>query len=136
MNVEEKKKVRSQAKGRFTRISNNLKKAVEDNLILKTVESRYKEFKDAWKEVQHKHDEYMGEINEDSDAEEEWINNLNTIFCEVEERTDAYIEKKMKQAESERKFASEQQYTEELKLQKIIQYQKFHIFRDLYDTKF
>ena len=116
MNIDKKKKSRAQAKRRFTRIGNNLQKSIEDDVILKTVESRYNDFKDAWKEVQRKHDEYMEDITELSDEEEGWINNLNSTFCDIEERTDAYIEKNIKENESERKFEGEQKHAEELKI--------------------
>ena len=116
MNVDERKKARSQAKRRFTRTCNNLQKAVDDDLILKTVESRYNDLKDAWKEVQQKHDEYMEQVTEESDEEEEWINDLNKTYCEIEETADAYIEKKTKENESERKVEDEKKYTEELRI--------------------
>ena len=116
MNTDEKKKSRAQAKRRFTRIGNNLQKSIDDDVILKTIESRYNNFKDAWKEVQRKHDEYMEDITEQSDDEEEWINILNTTFCDIEERTDAYIEKKIKENERERKYEGEQKHAEQLKI--------------------
>ena len=52
MNIDEKKKSRAQAKRQLTRIDNNLQKSIKDNVVLKSVESRYSDFKDAWKEVQ------------------------------------------------------------------------------------
>ena len=113
MNINEKKKSREQAKRRLTRIGNNLQKSIED-VILKTVESRYNDFKDAWKEVQQKHDEYMEDIKEQGDEGDEWINDLNSTFCDIEERAGAYIEKKIKENKSERKF--EQKHVEELKI--------------------
>ena len=116
MNIDEKKKSLAQAKRRFTRIGNNLQKSIEDNVILKTVESRYNDFKDAWKEVQRKHDKYVEDITEQSDDEEGWISDLNSTFCDVEERTDAYIEKKIKENESQKKFEGEEKHAEALKI--------------------
>ena len=116
MNIDKKRKSRAQAKRRFTRIGNKLQKSVEDDVILKTVESRYNYFKKAWKEVQRKHDEYMEDITEQSDDGEGWINDLNLTFCDIEERTDAYIEKKIKENESEKKFEGEEKHAEELKI--------------------
>ena len=58
----------------------------------------------------------MEDITEQSDEEEEWINDLNSTFCDIEERTEAYIEKKIKENESERKFEGEQKHAEELKI--------------------
>ena len=72
MNIDEKKKSCSQVKRRFTRVANNLEKSINDSVILKTLEIRHNEFKDAWTEVQRKHDEYMEHVTEESDKEEEW----------------------------------------------------------------
>ena len=121
MNIDKKKKTRAQAKRRFTRIGNNLQKSVEDDVILKTVESRYNYFKNAWKEVQRKHDEYMEDIAEQSDDGEGWISDLNLTFCDIEERTDAYIEKKIKENESEKKFEGEEKHAEELKIHRELE---------------
>ena len=45
--MEAAKKNRTQAKRRFTRISNILVQAIESKLLVKTVENRYLELKDA-----------------------------------------------------------------------------------------
>lgn len=56
--------------------ANNLEKSINDSNILKKQESRYYEFKDAWTEVQRRHDKYMKQVTEQSNEEEEWINSL------------------------------------------------------------
>ena len=66
--------------------------------------------------MQRKHDEYLKHVTEQSDKEEEQTNSLNTTFCEIEEKADAFIEKKIKKSESERKIENERKYTEELKI--------------------
>ena len=47
--MEAAEKNRAQAKRRFTRISNVLVQTIESKLLVKTVENRYLELKDAWK---------------------------------------------------------------------------------------
>ena len=49
--MEAAKKNRTQAKRRFTRIRNILVQTIESKLLVKTVENRYLELKDAWKNV-------------------------------------------------------------------------------------
>ena len=66
--------------------------------------------------MQRKHDEYMEDITEQSVDEEGWINDLNSTFCDIEERTDAYIEKKIKENKSQKKFEGEEKHAEELKI--------------------
>ena len=58
----------------------------------------------------------MEDITEQSDDEVKWINSLNTTFCDIEERTDTYVKKKIKENERERKYESEQKHGEELKI--------------------
>ena len=58
MNIDKNKKSRSQAKRRFTRVFNNLKKSIDDSIISKTLENRSNEFKEAWAEVHHNCDRY------------------------------------------------------------------------------
>ena len=100
-------------KDRFTRAGNNLEKAINGSVILKTLESTYNEFKDAWTDVQRKHDEYIEHVTEQSDEKEERI---DKTFCKIEEKDDAFIEKKIKESESERHIKDKGNYTEELKL--------------------
>lgn len=85
---------------------------------MKKVESRNKEFKDALKQAHRKHEYCMEVVTEQRDDEEEWINSLNDAFCEISEKADAYIEKKIKKSESEILFEGERKYTEELKIHK------------------
>lgn len=118
MNISEKKMACQQPKTRFTRIGNNLKKSIHKSVTLKTVESRNKEFKDALKKAHRKHEYCMEVVTEQRDDEEEWINSLNDAFCEIAEKADAYIEKKIKKSESEILFEGERKYTEELKIHK------------------
>ena len=50
--MEATKKNRTQAKRRFTRISNILVQTIESKLLVKTVENRYLELNDAWENAQ------------------------------------------------------------------------------------
>ena len=60
----------------------------------------------------------MESVMKQSNNDKEWINSLNDKFYEIEERTDAYTEKKIKENESEGKSEGEQRYIEKLKIHK------------------
>ena len=57
--VEATKKLRSTAKGKFTRAANNLGQAIDTGAPTKTIESRYDELKATWNETQSKHDDFV-----------------------------------------------------------------------------
>ena len=57
--VEAAKKLRSTAKGKFTRAANNLGQAIDTGAPTKTIESRYDELKATWNETQSKHDDFV-----------------------------------------------------------------------------
>ena len=89
--MEAAKKNRTQAKRRFTRISNILVQTIESKLLVKTVENRYLELKDAWKNAQKTHEEYVSFLADGEEAEK-WIIEFGEKFFVVEEKTDAYLE--------------------------------------------
>ena len=64
MNINKKMMAGSQPKITFTRISNNLRKLIDNSVTLKTVKNKYNEFKDVRKQVQRKHDKYMEGVTE------------------------------------------------------------------------
>ena len=66
------KKNRTQAKRRFIWISNILVQTIESKLLVKTVENRYLELRDACKNAQKMHEEYVSFIADDEE-EEKWI---------------------------------------------------------------
>ena len=57
--VEAAKKLRSTAKGKFTRVANNLSQAIDTKAPTTTTESRYDKLKAAWNEAQNKHDDFV-----------------------------------------------------------------------------
>ena len=89
--MEAAKKNRTQAKTRFNRISNILVQTIESKLLVTTVENRYLELKDAWKNARKMHEEYVSFLADDEE-EEKWIIELGEKFCVIEEKTDAYLE--------------------------------------------
>ena len=89
--MEAAKKNRTQAKRRFIRISNILVQKTESKLLVRTVENRYLELKDAWKNTQKMHEECVSFLADDEE-EEKWIIESGEKFCVIEEKTDAYLE--------------------------------------------
>ena len=58
---------------------------------LTTIKSRYDTLKAVWKEVQDKHDAYVKLLPGD-ELNEQWIEELNRTFSEMEMKTDSYLE--------------------------------------------
>jgi len=78
--VEAAKKLRSTAKGKFTRAANNLGQAIDTEAPTKTIESRYDELKAAWNETQSKHDDFV-KLLPGEELDEGWIEELRGIPC-------------------------------------------------------
>ena len=70
--MEAAKKNRTQAKRRFTRIGNILVPTIESKLLVKTVENRYLELKDAWEKCAEKPRRICFILANDEE-EEKWI---------------------------------------------------------------
>jgi len=72
--AEDAKSQRCDAKGRFKRKLNELRKSVDDDKVVEIVKRNYNELTDVWRNVESKHDAYMI-LLEDSEVEanEEWI---------------------------------------------------------------
>ena len=85
--VEAAKRLRSTAKGKFTRAANNLDQAIDTGAPTKTVENRYGELKAAWNETQDKHDDFV-KLLPSEELDEGWIEDLNKTFSELEVRAD------------------------------------------------
>ena len=81
---------------------------IESKLLVKTVENRYLELRDAWKNAQKMHEEYVSFLADDEE-EENWIIELGEKFCVIEEKADAYLEScyKNKKAEIEAQLLKE-----------------------------
>ena len=88
------KKARSTARGKFTRATNRLDHAIKENALVITVQNRYQELRDAWKEVIEKHEEYVNELADSDEKEEDcWMSELSEVLDEIEIRTDKYLDK-------------------------------------------
>lgn len=98
--VEAAKRLRSTAKGKFTRAANNLDQAIDTGAPTKTVERRYGELKAAWNETQDKHDDFV-KLLPSEELDEGWIEGLNKTFSELEVRADRYLEETIKTKEQE-----------------------------------
>ena len=111
--VEAAKRLRSTAKGKFTRAANNLDQAINTGAPTKTVENRYGELKAAWNKTQDKHNDFVTLLpSEELDAG--WIEDLNKTFSELEVRADRYLEEaiKTKEQENELKILKETEEAE------------------------
>ena len=86
MSSDDLKKLRTVAKSRFTRTKRSVEDAVIQNVLRKTVESRYDIFKAVWEEVQRCHDDYIASL--DDNLDDEWIDELSEIFGTVEIKVD------------------------------------------------
>ena len=114
--TEATKKLHSSVKGKFTQTANNLDQAIDAGALIKTIKSRYGKLLAAWKEVQEKHDDDdFVKLLPGEGLDEEWIEELNNTFNELEVKTDSYLEDvgKAKAQEIELKILKE---TEEAKM--------------------
>ena len=89
------RKSRSLCKGKFTRLINGISN--KHNTLSETLlHSKLVELKAVWNEVQEKHDELIlvTKDGESTEEDDEWINNLQNIFEEWEEKLDKRINEK------------------------------------------
>ena len=63
---------------------------IESKLLVKTVENRYLELNDAWKNAQKLHEEYVLFLADDEE-EEKWIIDLGEKSCVIKEKVDAHL---------------------------------------------
>ena len=95
------RKERTAARSSFTRASNSLNAAINCESIVKiTVMKRFETVKAAWNVVQEKHEAYILTLENCGDADDKWINELQTAFDDLEMRADCCLEK---MAEQEKK---------------------------------
>ena len=102
------KKVRSSARRKFTRCVKSLNRGLDEKALIKTIQNRYEELKEAWKEVRERHEEYVAKLS-DGEEEENWISELNQLFDETEVKTDNYLDRigKHEKEEIDRKAQAE-----------------------------
>ena len=65
---------------------------MEENVPTTTVQNRYQQVKEAWKDVAEKHELYVNELADSVGKEEDsWISELSEMFDDIEIRSDKYI---------------------------------------------
>ena len=121
MEVSTLKKSRLTAKSKFTRLRKSIEKAVNDGILESTVRSRFIELKLAWEEIQRLHEEYVNQLQDDENPEEEeWISPTFNEYEATEMCVDNYLHdiqrKKNKDAEKIEKEAVEEAKYAEIKL--------------------
>ena len=91
MSADQAKVQRSSAKGRFTRLENLLRNKLQDESATTSVDvikSMFSDLKEAWKNVDNKHDVYVEELQStDENAIREndaWINEMQDRLYEVQ----------------------------------------------------
>ena len=87
------KKKRTIALSQFTRAKNSLEEAINKEITVVTVKSRYGAFKKAWENVQECQYKYVNLLDDDLDTELAWIEPASKEFDEIEILADTYIQK-------------------------------------------
>ena len=89
------KSQRVTAKRFFTRAVNGVDKAIQKECDVELVESRFNELRVRWNTVQQCHEDYTQEIHGGSDEipseHDAWLNELNDIFDDLEQKKVVYI---------------------------------------------
>ena len=88
--MSDEKKKRSAAKGRFTRIANNLEKCITDpNGDGDDVQQTFGDLESAWKNVEIKHEEYISTLDENANfqPEETWIDEIEKKYRNISDNT-------------------------------------------------
>lgn len=135
--LEIARKARTAAKGKFTRARNSLNQAIDSEVLVKTIENRYSEVKEAWKEVQAKHENYIQLADEE--GEEGWIIELHELFDETEIRVDEYLDnivKVNKEVMEQKALAKSEEELKKINESKEKQIGELLIKRDQEDVKF
>ena len=84
------KKSRATSKSKVTRLKKNILKEVEERVLESTVRNHLSELKLAWEGVQSLHEQYVNQLPEGEDEEEEqWI---STAFDEYKS-TEVFVQK-------------------------------------------
>ena len=86
------KKSRSTAKAKSTRLRNNIFKAVREVVLEDTIKKRFSELKLAWDEVQRFHEQYVNQLDDYKENEEEkWIAGVFNEYESAEITVDNYL---------------------------------------------
>ena len=91
--VEVAKQRRKILKGQFTRAENRLKDSLKLPLSvpLSTIQRRFQDLKTNWTEVQDAHDLYLSQLEEVTEGEEEWLDEVIDRFNALEIEIDNII---------------------------------------------
>lgn len=84
------KKERTAAKGRFTRMNKSVNTSISKKLIKDTVDSRFQELEEAWKDLQAKHEKYV--IAAEEDVDETYLDAPMNEFDETVGAREQYIQ--------------------------------------------
>ena len=117
------KRKRTTSKRTFNRLANALEQILQGDSPQMTIQRRYVDLKDTWREVQATHDEYIDSLEEDADveAEDAWLNELSDIFYKLEIQMDLVLD--------ERKEVNSEEVNGDLKQTTVqIERMKFDIF--------
>ena len=87
---------------------------MEENVTTTTVQNRYQQVKEAWKDVAEKHELYVNELADSEGKEEDsWISELSEMFDEIEIRSDKYLYGVLKKEKEEIEHKSNKELKEE-----------------------
>ena len=112
---EEAKRIRTTAKGRFTRKRNEFFKSVEENKGMETVKRTFADLHEAWNIVEGKHDIYMIYLPEEQiEQNEAWINELQELYEQAATTHTQYVND---QTLNERKRVEEFHKQESMRLE-------------------
>ena len=133
MSDAELRKKRATAKTAFTRARKNLEDSIDRESLAKTVERKFDELKLAWKEAQRCHERYVTTLDDvdTATAEESWMDELDEIYNNIENRTDKYLDHlerqqvdEVKRAERERAETEEKHKEDEAKRIEVLPREK------------
>ena len=110
--ADEAKSIRRTAKARFTRKRNELLKSIDANQGREIVEGNYLKLTEAWDIVEGKHDLYtMFLTDEEQEAAETWILELQELFAEAKAYKIKYIQNVIREENSAREDTIRQEST-------------------------
>ena len=121
------KRKRTTSKRTFNRLANALEQILQGDSPQMTIQRRYVDLKDTWREVQATHDEYIDSLEEDADveAEDAWLNELSDIFYKLEIQMDLVLD--------ERKEVNSEEVNGDLKQTKTVKQSTVQIERMKFD---
>ena len=91
--AEAAKQKRTIIKGQFTRAEKQLKDLLKLplNVPLSTIQRRFEDLKSKWNEIQEAHDLYMSQLEEVTEEEEKWMDEIIERFDALEIEADYIV---------------------------------------------